>query len=865
MGEVYLAHDERLERKAAVKILPAGSSSDRDSIRRFTQEAKAAAALSHPNIATIYDAGEESGIPYLAMEYVEGSTLSSLTEKLPLPSSEIMAVGMQVADALVEAHSKGIIHRDVKPSNLMRNSRAQVKVLDFGLAKLSAAAKIRFATTVSNGAPTQSGSDTKIAVGSLPYMSPEQALAKEVDQRTDVFSLGAVLYELATGRRAFAGQTPAAVFDAILNRTPSAPRSINPDVPESLDRIIRKCLEKDAGLRYQTAQDLLADLKLAQRDLSGPITAPHSIPQKRKSTLAVAMAAVAVIGSAYFGWRVASHKPVEPSTPVRNVPLTSFPGSESQPSFSPDGNQVAFSWNQGKEDDLDIYVKVVEAGMPLRLTNTPTSEYSPAWSPDGRYIAFLRQGVDSAGFYLIPALGGLERKLSDASPQRVGADAPFINWSPDGKQLVLVDRESDHAPLSLFLLDLESSTRRRITSPPAKTLGDSTPVFAPDGSAIVFVRTLSLAVQDVYLLDMKTGKEHQITKDNRRIYGLAWNPNDNRIIFSSARSANSRLWRISANGGEPERLPGIADQAGFLAISQNGKRLAYTRSVIDTNIWLYDLPEKLTPTPTGAVLMASTRHEQGPRFSPDGTRIGFASNRSGALEIWVADTNGQNMNQLTNFNGPSTGSPMWSPDGKFIVFDSRPNGNPDIYVVSADGGLPRRLTTDSTQEIVPSWSQDGRWVYFTSNRSGRYEIWKIPAQGGLASQVTKEGGFHGVESPDGKYVYYAKSNSLAGLWRVGTESGAEEPAIESLKAGYWSYWSFGKDGIFYVDREDMDEGGARYPLRYFHLGTKKDTVVTYLSKRPFNSGLSVSPDGKKFLYTQVDQSETDIMMVDGFR
>jgi len=865
MGEVYLAHDERLERKAAVKILPAGSNSDRDSIRRFTQEAKAAAALSHPNIATIYDAGEEGGIPFLAMEYVEGSTLSSMTEKLPLPPSEIMAVGMQVADALVEAHSKGIIHRDVKPSNLMRNSRAQVKVLDFGLAKLSAAAKIRFATTVSNGAPTQSGSDTKIAVGSLPYMSPEQALAKDVDQRTDVFSLGAVLYELATGRRAFAGQTPAAVFDAILNRTAAAPRTINSDIPEALDRIIRKCLEKDAGLRYQTAQDLLADLKLAQRDLSGPITAPHTIPRKRRSTLVVAVAAVAVIGSAYLGWRVASHKPAEPSTPVRNVPLTSFPGSESQPSFSPDGNQVAFSWNQGKEDDLDIYVKVVEAGMPLRLTNTPTSEYSPAWSPDGRYIAFLRQSVDAAGFYLIPALGGLERKLSDASPQRVGADAPFINWSPDGKQLVLVDRESDHAPLSLFLLDLESSTRRRITSPPPKSLGDSTPVFAADGSGIVFVRTLSLAVQDIFLLDLKTGQEQQLTKDRRRIYGLAWNPNDNRIIFSSTRSANSRLWRISAKGGEPERLPGIADQAGFLAISQNGKRLAYTRSVIDTNIWLYDLPEKLTTTPTGAVLMASTRHEQGPRFSPDGARIAFASNRSGSLEIWVADSNGQNMNQLTNFNGPSTGSPMWSPDGKFIVFDSRPGGNPDVYVVSADGGLPRRLTTDATQEIVPSWSQDGRWIYFTSNRSGRYEIWKIPAQGGLASQVTKEGGFHGVESPDGKYVYYAKSNTLSGLWRVSTSGGAEELAIESLKAGYWSYWSFGKDGIFYVDREDIDEGGARYPLHYFLTATKKDSVVTYLAKRPFNSGLSVSPDGKTFLYTQVDQSETDIMMVDGFR
>jgi Tol biopolymer transport system component len=192
-------------------------------------------------------------------------------------------------------------------------------------------------------------------------------------------------------------------------------------------------------------------------------------------------------------------------------------------------------------------------------------------------------------------------------------------------------------------------------------------------------------------------------------------------------------------------------------------------------------------------------------------------------------------------------------------------GNPDVYVISADGGLPRRLTNDATQEVVPSWSRDGKWIYFTSNRSGRFEIWKMPAQGGLATQVTKNSGFHGVESPDGKFVYYAKASNVAGLWRVPVEGGTEEPIIENLKAGYWSYWSFGRDGIFYVDREDLEEGGARYPLRYYNLLNKRDTVVAFLARRPFNSGLSVAPDGKSFLYTQVDQSETDIMMVDGFR
>ncbi|MBI3681945.1 MAG: PD40 domain-containing protein [Acidobacteria bacterium] len=864
MGEVYLVQDEKLERPTALKLLPAGANSDSETIRRFTQEAKAAAALSHPNIAHIYDAGEHDGMPFLAMEYVEGQTLNSIAEQLPLSNQELLSIARQTADALVEAHSKGIIHRDIKPSNLIRDRRGQIKVLDFGLAKLSAAARIQMASSISSAAPTESGGSGKIAVGSLPYMSPEQALARDINGRTDIFSFGAVLYEIATGRRAFAGQTAAAVFDAILNRTPVAPRLFNPELSEALDRIIRKCLEKDPDLRYQTASDLLADLRLTERDESGARTRQAKSRFRRPGVMAGVALLVAM--AAAGGWYVSRNKGVEPTEAARTAPLTSFPGSESQPSFSPDGNQVAFSWNQGKEDDLDLYIKVVEAGMPLRLTNTPASEYSPSWSPDGKYIAFLRQTMDSAGFYMIPALGGLERKLSEASPHRVGADAPFINWSPDGKQVVLVDRETPEAPLSIFLLDLEHNQRRRVSSPPAKTLGDSSPVYSPDGASIAFIRTGSLAVQDIYVLNLRDGKEKRLTTDSRRIYGITWNPLDGKILFSSARQARSRLWRIAPGGGTPEPVLGVGDQASFLTISRNGRRLAYTRSVIDTNIWRYKLPLKPVPAPEGEAIMSSTRYEQGPRYSPDGSRIVFSSNRSGALEIWLADSEGVHLNQLTNFNGPPTGSPMWSPDGKYIEFDSRPAGNPDVYVISADGGLPQRMTTEATEEIVPSWSRDGKWIYFASNRSGTFQIWKMPAQGGAASQVTQGGGFHGVESPDGKFVYYAKAaQNQPGLWRVPAGGGKEEPVIEALPPGYWSYWAFGKDGIYYVDREDLEGGGARYPLHFFHPPTRKDRVLTHLARRPFNSGLAVSPDGKWFLYTQVDQSETDIMMVDGFR
>lgn len=862
MGEVYLARDERLDRLTAIKIMAAGPRADPDAVRRFTQEAKAAAALSHPNIAHIYDAGEIDGISFLAMEYVEGRTLNLITENLPLSNEELLNIAMQVADALDEAHRKGVVHRDIKPSNLIRSSRGQTKILDFGLAKLSAAAKTKFASTVSNGAPTESGSGAGIAVGSLPYMSPEQALGREVDARTDIFSFGAVLYEMATGRRAFLGATPAAIFDAILNRAPQAPRLLNPNLSEALDRIIRRCLEKDPGMRYQTARDLLADLKIAEREGSLPV-AGYVKPSARAWAI-VAIAALTVAGAAILGWYVARQRP-DPAATTRTVPLTSFPGSEREPSFSPDGNQVAFSWNQGKEDDLDIFVKVVEAGMPLRLTNTPALEFSPAWSPDGKFIAFLRQTTDTAGFYLIPALGGLERKLADASPHRVGADSPFIAWSPDGKQLATVDRESSQSPLAIYLLDLQTNQRRRVTSPPANTLGDSVAVFSPDGRSVAFVRTLSLAIQDIWIVDLKDGKERQLTNDRRRIHGLVWNPHDGKLVFSSSRHSSSRLWRISPNRGGPEALPGIGDQAGFLALSHSGNRLAFTRTVLDTNVWRYRMPDKPGQPAEGASLMPSTRHEQGPRYSPDGARIAFTSNRSGSLEIWVADGDGVNLNQLTNFDGPVTGSPAWSPDGKYIAFDSRPGGNPDVYLISADGGLPRRFTSEASEEILPSWSRDGKWIYFASNRTGRFEVFKQSVDGGMPRQITRGGGFHGIEAPDGRYFYYAKAANVGGLWKVPVDGGQEEQVLPGLRSGYFAYWGFRKDGaIYWVDREDIEQGGARYALRLFAPPTQKDTVLTYLTKRPFNSGLSISPDGRWFLYTQVDQSETDIMMVDGF-
>ncbi|MCC6859016.1 MAG: PD40 domain-containing protein [Bryobacterales bacterium] len=851
MGQVWLAEDTLLERQVALKVIWPHLVADPEGLRRFQQEGRAVAALNHPSIAQIHEIGEADGVPFLAMEYVDGMRLSDHVEGRALPLEEVVAIGTQLADALEEAHSKGVTHRDIKPGNIMLTGRGQVKILDFGLAKMQRREKRTGGEAIT--APGE-------VVGTLRYMSPEQALGREVDHRSDIFSLGAVLYEMATGKQAFPGASPASVYDAIVNRDPVPPLDVNRSLNPGLDRIIRKALEKDRDLRYQTASDLRADLKRLKRDVE---TRPPS-RERRKVLLPAAVAAVILL-LAVAGWMALKRRTrAEPPAPLEAIPLTSYPGSESQPSFSPDGNQVAFAWNASSEDNWDIYIKVVDAGTPLRLTSNPATDYSPAWSPDGRHIAFLRQSEENSGFYLIPALGGLERRLGPASPERVGVDSPYVAWSRDGKTLALADRESPGQPMAIFLLELDSGQRRRITSPPPKTYGDSAPAFSSDGRTLVFVRTGSLSVQDIYSVPLAGGEPRRLTSDGRRIYGLAWRHTDDTIFFSSARAGSSRLWKMSLSR-PPEQVYGVGENASFLAIAPRGDRLAYTRGIIDQNIWRYELTGPGSRGEPPRSLITSTKNEQGPQYSPDGKRIVFASTRTGRWEIFLADQDGRNPIQLTALDGPAAGTPHWSPDGRQIAFDARPQGNPDIYVVAAEGGAHRRLTNDVSEEIVPSWSRDGKWIYFASNRTFSYEIWKVPAGGGPAVQVTRKGGFHGHESPDGKYFYYARSPSQPGLWRVSVKGGEEEPVIESFRAGFWGYWEVVKNGIYFLDRQEMEGNGVRYFLRFLDLATRRDRLVMPLERRPYNSGLALSPDGRYCLYTQVDRSDTDIMLVNNFR
>lgn len=575
-----------------------------------------------------------------------------------------------------------------------------------------------------------------------------------------------------------------------------------------------------------------------------------------------ALLGVAFVAAVAF-WQSVWSPRSQSTSQFRAVPLTSFQGRESQAAFSPSGNQIAFMWDGPQGDNPDIYIKLLGDETPLRLTTNPSADSKPAWSPDGNFIAFLRQSAEGSAFYLIPALGGAERKLADISPYRIPSLGNSPYFSPDGKYLAIPDKSTAEQPMSLFLLSLETGEKRRLTSPSAGN-GDHYPAFSPDGKTLAFVRVGSWSTGDLYVVPVAGGESRRLTFDSLTISGLAWTSDSREILFSSRRGGSTvNLWRMPAAGGPPRRVDTIGKDVVSPAVSLQGDRLAYTQTLDDMNIWRVELDSSRRGKPA-VELIASTFSDHGPDYSPDGSSIVFASGRSGGDGIWVCTSDGSAPRLLFDCGPYVTGTPRWSPDGRWIAYDSRSGsaGNPDIYLVSANGGQPRRLTTDTAEDVVPSWSRDGRSLYFGSTRSGSMQIWKAPIGGGTAVQITRDGGFECFESPDGKHLYYTKGRGSPGIWRVSLDGGEERLITDHHQAGLWRYWRVVDEGIYF---DSATKAGSL--LEFFSFATAQVSDVARLAKGlgRHAPGLAVSPDGRSILYAQVDQSGSDLIMAEGFR
>ncbi len=557
--------------------------------------------------------------------------------------------------------------------------------------------------------------------------------------------------------------------------------------------------------------------------------------------------------------------------PLTAIPLTSYVGSETHPSFSPDGSEVAFTWNGEKQDNFDIYVKLIGTSEPLRLTHHPGADWSPAWSPDGRSIAFLRILTEGFALMTVPPLGGPEQKLIEVQGRPGGyVRGPYLAWSDDGKALAFSYSESPNEPTGLFFLLVESHEKSRLTSPPAGSIGDSAPAFSPDGRSLAFNRIVGPGISDLYLLALSEslellGEPSRITFDDLDSYSPVWSPDGNEIIYASNRLFSPSLWRTPVSSpSKPQRLAAVGEGGDFPAISRRGHRLAYSRGLKDINIWRVELPGPYGRTGRPTRFISSTLLDAEPQFSPDGKRITFSSNRSGNDEIWVCDSDGSNAIQLTSLGSPRAGSPRWSPNGDRIAFDAKLEGQFDIQIIDADGGKPKRLTTSLAADFVPSWSHNGKWIYFGSTRSGERQVWKMPTEGGEAVQVTRGGGFLALEAPDGSCVYYIKSESKdqesfsASLWKVPAHGGEETQVLESVAQRAVTVV---KDGIYFVPRRNT---GDTRSIQFLSFATGKTKVVA-TTEMPVIGGLSVSPDGKWMSFSQFDQLGSDLMLVDNFR
>jgi len=569
---------------------------------------------------------------------------------------------------------------------------------------------------------------------------------------------------------------------------------------------------------------------------------------------------------------------------LRAVPLTSYPGMEFFPTFSPDGSQVAFSWLKQGQIDTDIYVQQVDGQAPLRLTDDSAHDWTPSWSPDGKWIAFVRfTRTGPSALFVTPALPGTAKKVTDLFVRFVRGwlfTGTGVAWSPDSKWIVVTDFPSPNEPsLSLILVSAETGERRRLTTPPRGNVMDGAPAFAPDSRSLAFIRTQNLESREILVIQLSDDLRPiepatQLTSMRRFVGSPVWTADGRHLLFLAGdKMKGEQLWKIrvpdpGARPGQPELIPAPFEASSLLAIRFRGDgtaRLAYMRHSLNPNIWAVDLKDQITPAQAPRTLIASTLEDYNPQFSPDGNSIVFQSYRSGNPEIWRSDRDGLKAVQLTSFKGPYTGWPRWSPDGRWIVFHSAREGNSDVFVMKSDGGMPKRLSDDPANDSMASWSQDGHWIYFASDRSRVREVWKMRFEPDLRVspappiQVTKGGGGISQESLDGKLLYYGKGPGTGvSLWSVPLGGGEERQVLS-----FAPYASFVErpEGIYFLAGSAPGVPGK---ILFRNSVTGKISTVVGLDGPSF-MGLSLSPDGRRLLFTHVDSEESDLMMVDNWR
>ena len=718
MGEVYLASDRQMNRKVALKLLPRHFTQSADRVARFGRESRAASALNHPNIVTIYEIGHDRGMHFIASEFIEGETLRKRINRGKMTVKEAVEIAIQIASALGAAHAGGIVHRDIKPENTMIRHDGYVKVLDFGLVKLTEAGD-----SDPNHSFVDQSTQAGTILGTINYMSPEQALGQEVDSRTDIFSLGVVLYEMVTGLQPFKGATAASTFDAILNKAPAPVTSCVPDVSLELERIINRALEKDREVRYQTAPDLRAELKKLQKSLDSQGTAStDALSRSNRETTAsrgghwrkravVAFGLVAALALvAFIAAKTLLNKRSPDWTGAVASRITSSAVPEYFPSLSPDGKSLVYA--SPVSGNYDIYLKRIGSRKTTNLTeDSKAQDTQPAFSPDGKRIAFRRTAPDSGGIYVMTEAGESVKRLTDFGYNP--------GWSPDGKEIICTENSIDGPnrsliPSRLWVISATSGEHRNLP------IGDAVQAaWSPNGKRIAYWGVNDAAQRDIWTVAANGSDPIQVTNDLSIDWNPVWSPDGNYLYFISNRKGIMGLWRVDIDQTtgvvkselEPVSIP--SSDTKHISFSSDGRHLAYVQARYTENI------EKLVFDPATEKIIGKSA-------------------------------------EIINSSGEVT-APSVSPDGQVLACQSF-GIQPDIFSLKLGSSTLNQLTNEDSNEMIPVWSPDGRRIAYYSNKSGAYQVWTINPDGSGAQQITEvaaPGAVIPVWSPDGFHMAYS--------------------------------------------------------------------------------------------------------------
>lgn len=729
MGEVFIAHDTTLDRRVALKVLPASVAADPDRRDRFTREARAVAALNHPNIVTIHSVEQAGETYFLTMELVDGRTLADLIPAKGLPLDRLLNLAIPLADAVSAAHSHGITHRDLKPANVMVTTDGRVKVLDFGLAKLKEdlLAADGSATTLQAQPLTGEGQ----IVGTVSYMSPEQAEGKPVDHRSDIFSLGVVLYKMATGDLPFKGESSVSTLSSILRDTPRPITDINPSLPRDLAKTVRRALTKDPEHRYQSAKDLRNDLEELKQGLdSGELTAAAATAQaSRKVTGAVWIWAAGGALVVAVGWLVTSwlgpdnsaSAPIE----VTFAKLTSAAGIETSPSLSPDGKWIVYA------SGGDIQLQAIGGQVPINLTkDEPAADAQPAFSPDGELIAF-QSARGGGGIFVMGRTGESVRRLTNH-----GFDPA---WTPDGRFVVFAtaatnDPDNRASVSEGWKVEIATGKMTRITA------GDlMQPDVSPNGHRIAYwalpvtieaPREFSGSDRDLWTIRLDGSDPVRVTDDAATDWSPTWSPDGRFLYFASDRAGSMNLWRIAideASGrvrGQPEAITTPSSWLGFISRSGDGRRFAYAAFDFTRNVGRVPFdPVGGTVTGTPEPLTVGTLDWRFPEPSPDGTSVVLASYHR-QEDLYVVRRDGSGLRHLTNDSAKDR-RPHWSPDGSQIAFYANRGGAFSLWTINPDGSGLRQRVSRAEALIAPVWSPDGSRLIATQLAARRNFIFAL--------------------------------------------------------------------------------------------------------------------------------------------